>query len=791
MENYPRRRPCALGMSAFGATLLPSTTFPIMRTLFAALFLILTASPLALAQSSVWTDVSETAIRSVNERNIVPEAYRTVRLDRAALATVLADAPLEVRPGDVTGGAALDLPMPDGSTETFRVIESPIMAPGLQARYPQIRTYLGQSIDNPATAIRFSVTPHGFNALVFRPEGSVYVDPYQRGDLDHYIAYNRADHTPDVERVRAAFAAEEVVGISEAEPVDLGAALRTHGDILRTYRLALAATGEYTARVSSIAGVDTTVASGLAAQVIAMNRVNGIYEREVAVRMEIVENNDEIVYTDGNTDPYTNGSGGTLLGQNQANLAAVIGLDNFDIGHVFSTGGGGVAGLGVVCNDSQKARGVTGLPNPNGDPFYVDYVAHEMGHQFRGNHTFNGSAGACTGGNRNAGTAYEPGSGSTIMAYAGICFPQNIQNRSDDYFHVISLLEITSFITNPITGGSCAVETETGNEPPVVTALGGFAIPVETPFVLVGEATDDTPESLTYNWEEYERGNPASAPPGVAGWNEDNPFFRSFPATSQPVRYFPQFSRLLLGLSPVVGERLPLDDQRLRFRLTARDNAPGGGGIDDLEIEVNAYAEAGPFVVTFANENNVVIAAGPNEITWDVAGTDGGEVNTPEVNILYSADGGDSFELLMTTDNDGAETVFIPVGDTDEARIIVQGSDNIFFDVNDEDFEVKGTGVANETQPEIAYALSPVWPNPVGAGTGRATLNLSVAQGQAVRVAVYDVLGREAAVLHDGPLPAAQNRQFVLEASSLAAGVYFVRATGETFSDVREMTVVR
>jgi hypothetical protein len=755
-------------------------------------------APATLAQTaSLWTDVAEPA-RAASERQVVPEAYRTVLLDRAGMAAALAQAPEERAARGTGAGLVLSLPMPDGTFADFRVVASSIMAPGLQARYPQLRTYLGQGITRPSATVRISDTPKGFRALVLQPGGSVYIDPYSTADTEHHIVYNRRDFTVEEARLLEAFA-NEVVEPDEHHADDGDVAERSiveNGEILRTHRLAVATTGEYTI-FHSEDNTNPTVEEGLEAVVVAMNRVNGIYEREIAVRMELVENNDEIIFTDPVTDPYTNNSGGAMLAQNQTTLDNIIGPANYDIGHVFSTGGGGIAGLGVVCVNGSKARGVTGLPAPINDPFYVDYVAHEIGHQYRGNHTFNSLVCA---GNRNASTAYEPGGGTTIMAYAGICGADNLQGptgttqfNSNDYFHNISLTEMVNFITN-LAGGTCGTTEETGNTPPEVSAESGFSIPIETPFVLTGSATDaETPEALTFTWEEMDLG-PASAPPGRPTWNEQPPFFRSFEPTEDSTRTFPLYNRLLGGLNPIIGERLPLDGRTLRFRFTARDNAAGGGGISDIQIVLFTDASAGPFVVTYPDADTLAFATGSElEVTWDVAGTDGGNVNTEFVDILYSDDDGETFLVLLeATENDGAATITLPEAETTEARIMVRAVDNIFFAVNPEPFSVLDIVVSNEAQPGPAtHALGAVYPNPFGLQNARATFNLAVEQTQQVRVAVYDALGREVAVLHEGVLGAGLNRQFALRADDLAAGVYFVRAVGETFADVRPFTVAR
>ncbi|MEP0547807.1 MAG: reprolysin-like metallopeptidase [Rhodothermales bacterium] len=770
-------------------------SFSLSRTFLATVLALLLAASPAFAQDladRLWTDVVSASVTTGAERQIVPNAYRSVRMDGALMASLLAEAPLEAAPFDTRSGVIVPLPTPDGGFASFRVVEAPIMEAGLQARYPELRTYYGRGVEAKGSMVRISATPEGFHAFVLGKGGSMLIDPMQALDTEHYVVYRKRDYVPDQARVLEAFGNEEVIEApGDDEPVDVTTARPENGELLRTYRLAMAATGEYTAFHSARRNRPSNVADGLAAIIIAMNRVNGIYERDLSVRMVLIDETDQVIYTDGTSDPYTNNSGGAMLGENQSNLDAVIGSDNYDVGHVFSTGGGGVAGLGVVCRTGQKGRGVTGLGSPINDIFYVDFVSHEIGHQFRGNHSFNGSSGNCSGGNRNGSTAYEPGSGSTIMAYAGICNPQNLQNTSDDYFHAVSLIEIVNYISVGA-GNDCAEETETENSPPVVMSdVDGLSIPIETPFVLTGSAEDDNndPEDLTYTWEEFDLG-PAGPPAGGTGWNGTPPFFRSFDPVDEPVRYFPALDRLIAGNPPVIGEGLPSSDGRLRFRLTARDNA---GGIGDLQVTLDVVEDAGPFEVTFANEGDLVYGTGSEqEVTWDVAGTDAGDVNTPTVDILFSADGGDTFDIVLAegTDNDGAELVTMPSEVTDEARIMIRAVDNVFFAVNREEFALE-IGVANEARPEATHSLSAVYPNPFGVTSSRATLNLTVEQSQAVRVAVYDALGRQVAVLHDGTLAAGQNRQLSLDAAALAGGTYFVRVVGETFTDVQQMTVVR
>ena len=634
--------------------------------------------------ANLWNEISEVGLNTQGTRYIIPQSYRTLELDLQDLSSALIQVPKESNTKVNNSGFILSLPLPDNNFATFKIVESPIMAEELATKYPEIKTYLGQGIgNNSSSSVRFDITPAGFHAIIFSNEGTVYIDPYSLGETRYYISYFKKDYLPTEEELNFEcnlFGADSEFSQHIRQLVEDNPFVMT-GPELRTYRLACAATGEYTIFHGG------TIPLGLAAVVTAVNRVTGVYENEFAVRLQLIANNDLIIYTDPSTDPYTNNNGGTMLGQNQTNIDAVIGSANYDIGHVFSTGGGGVAYLGVVCQNGNKARGVTGLSQPIGDPFYIDYVAHEMGHQYGGNHSFNGNAGSCSGGNRNASTAYEPGSGSTIMAYAGICSPQNLQNNSDDYFHNINFVEIVNYTTNG-NGNSCPVVTSTGNSQPSVTLpAGGFTIPINTPFMLTGSATDPDNDPLTYCWEEFDLG-PAGHPNTPSG---NAPIFRSFDPVSVPYRYFPKLSNILNN-TQTIGEILPTYTRTLTFRLTARDNRAGGGGVNYSQMQaINVTNTAGPFLVTQPNTNVTWMGNTNYIVTWDVANTSVAPVSVSEVNILLSTDGGNNFTevLASNTANDGSEDIFLPNIPTTQARIKVEAVGNVFFDLSNTNFTIE------------------------------------------------------------------------------------------------------
>jgi hypothetical protein len=644
------------------------------------LLLLAAAAPARAAAESPWRDVDEAALAGQpGERLIVPERYRVLALDSGALRERLSGAPLEFTRPLGEEGALLALPMPDGTLLHVRVEESPIMEPGLARQFPEIKTYRGQGVEDPTATTRLGWTSAGFHAIVLGASGTVYIDPYRRGDTRHYLSYFKRDYrrSPDF---RCLFDA------ADEEPVDVFARIPS-GSTLRSYRLALAANVEYSDFHSTQVPPSKTdvMNNGI---VPTMNRVNGIYEREVAVRMVLVANELNVIFV-VEPDPYTNGNGGTMLTQNQTTMdGPLMGSANYDIGHVFSTGGGGVANLRVVCVNGSKARGVTGRGSPVGDPFDVDYVAHEMGHQFGGNHSFNGNAGSCGGGNRNASTAYEVGSGSTVMAYAGICGAQDLQPNSDDYFHVINLQEVITFTTTQA-GNNCPVATPTGNQPPLVDAGAAFNIPSRTPFALTASGSDPGGDPLTFLWEEFDLG-----PAGDGNTdNGSSPILRSFkaPATGS-TRIFPRLSDILNNVH-TYGEILPTTTRTMQFRVTARDNRAGGGGVDWDSTSVSVSAAAGPFAVTAPNTALTWISGQAQTVTWNVASTSAPPIGTASVDIALSTDGGLTFPVALATGtaNDGTHAITVPALATTTARVRVSAVGNVFFDISDANFTISVT----------------------------------------------------------------------------------------------------
>ena len=558
------------------------------------------------------------------------------------------------REGEMLGFVGeLTLPYPDGSNHAFSIKRNQTLHPDLNAKFQEIMTLDGYALDGSGAFAKWDITPQGFHAMIMIPgKSTVFIDPYLKGNTEYYIVYEKDAFFTDKKKECG------VVSASKGKP---GPTVKlAFGTCeLRTYRLALSATGEYTAFQGG------TVALAQAAQATTMNRVNGVYEKDIAITMVIVPNNNLIVYTSTTTDPFTNGTPGTMITQNQTTCDGQIGSANYDIGHVFGTNSGGLAGLGVVCTGGQKARGVTGSSAPVGDPFDIDYVAHEMGHQFGGNHTQNNNC------NSVAAARREPGSASTIMGYAGICAP-DVQSNSDDYFHGYNLGEISAEILSG--GHTCEVITALNNAAPTITSAGGnISVPISTPFILTGVATDPDGDVLTYLWEQMD--NEATTQPPVATAT-GGPNFRSFDPSTNPSRYFPNLVALAAN-GPFTWEVLPSVARVMDFRLTVKDNHAVGACNAYADVTVTTVAAAGPFVVTYPTNTGITWGSGSTQtVTWSVANTTAAPISCANVKILLSLDGGVTYPIVLAanTPNDGTQAITVPNASTTTARVMVMST---------------------------------------------------------------------------------------------------------------------
>ena len=711
------------------------------------------------AQNALWKKASTTDVKalSIAQRNSTPQEYDLFQLNIPALKNSLANAPERF---STLSNVIIELPTNNGDLQSFRVYEASLFDTELQERHPGIRSYAAQGIDDPTAVARFSVSGIGMNAMISSANYStIYIDPYTT-ENDYYISYN-INELP----VSPGFVCLVEDTIGPELPLEQTGERNANDGKLRTFRLALACTGEYAQFHLNNQGISSTAtdavkkAAVLSAMNVAMTRVNGIYEREVSVTMVIVSNNEDIIYLTAASDPYTNNDGYTMLAQNQNTVDSIIGNANYDIGHVFSTGGGGIAGLRVPCVTGQKARGVTGLPQPIGDNFYIDFVCHEMGHQFGANHTFNNSCGN----NRNNGTAVEPGSGSTIMSYAGICVP-NVQGHSDDYFHSFSVAEIWS---NIIYGNSqCGVQTDTNNSPPVANAGSNYTIPKSTAFVLKGTATDaDGTDGLTHNWEQS---NPQVAPQPPQNTSIVGPLFRSLRPISKSERYMPNISTVLNGETENRWEVVPAVGRVMNFRYTVRDNVAGGGSSDSDNMKVTVDGNSGPFIITSHNSPTTWTTTTTQTVTWDVAGTDVAPVNCSNVDILFSTDNGSNYPITIATNvpNTGSAVINVPNLNTTMGRMMVKGSNNIFFDLNDAKIVVEGT-VGTE---DFAFENFSVYPNP---SNGTFNLKFTPASADNIEVSLYDLRGRLInQSIYDDASTGIFNRQ--LDYNYIDTGMYFL-----------------
>jgi subtilisin-like proprotein convertase family protein len=639
-------------------------------------------------QKQLWSKIDEAKIENIQLKGKINiKKYQIFELGITDLKFNLKSAPRK----DLilkNSNSIIKFPDENGRLVSFKIKESPVMHPSLAKQFPNNKSYIGVGLYDNSLKVRFSVNEQGLHAMIIGKDRKVqYIDPISK-DNEYYKVYARNDLNFENNEFECFSKSYNAIKRS-----NLGVKV-ANDKKLRTYRLALASTGEYSQFHIDKAGMNGGTdmqkkAVVLASMTTAMTRVNALFENDLAIRMELVANNTNVIFLDSKTDPYTNDDIGAMLVQNQTTCDDVIGSTNYDIGHVFGTFGGGIASLAIVCNSSRKARGVTGTPNPSGDNFYFDFVAHEMGHQFGANHTFNGDAASCSGTNRNDDTAVEPGSGSTIMAYAGLCTPQNVQAHSDLYFQVISMDEIWTNITLG-SSSSCGIDTDLIENLNVPTADAGndFTIPISTAYLLKGQGNDADNDPISFSWEQIDNEITAVPPSETA---TAGALYRSVIPSVSSDRSMPDLNTLINGNISSKWEVTPSVSREMNFKLTVRDNNAEAGQIASDDLKVTVTDAAGPFIVTSQNVDNLVWDKNTKEdITWDVAGTTGFGVNTSQVNIFLSTDGGKTFPTVLesNTANDGTQSISVPDISASKCFVKVEAVGNFFYALNQKSFSI-------------------------------------------------------------------------------------------------------
>lgn len=654
-----------------------------MKKLLLFTFSILFSSSFYAQTNASWKSASKRDVTKVNknvERQSFPQEFKLFQTDLQTLRQLLQSSP--DRFVSKKSNTIISLPNVNGEMERYEFYEASNFDADLQAQYPNIRSYVGVGIDDIYAQVRLSIDPDGIQAMVFRAgKRNEFIEQYS-ADGSVYAVYNSSRIKGNLP-FTCSTVDHQIVSDLQLNPN----VLKSNNGVYKTFRLALSCTAEYANYFGATSAFQSSLV--LAAYNATMTRVNGVFEKDLALHLNITANSTNVIYYNASTDPYSDassGTGGTWNGELQSTLTSVLGVSTYDIGHLFgASGGGGNAGcIGCVCSSNgSKGSGYTSPADgiPMGDNFDIDYVAHEMGHQLGGNHTFSH-------GSENNAVNVEPGSGSTIMGYAGITGSTDVQAHSDDYFTYRSILQIQTNLVSK----TCSTNTNITHGTPVVNAGSDWTIPKSTPFILTGSATDSGGNPLTYCWEQND-----DAVSGVGSGNllgatgslvlptkTTGPNFRSRDPETVPYRYMPKLASVLNNTLTSDWESVSSVARTLNFTLTARDNVAGGGQTGTDEMIVTVSATTGPFDVTSQNTDQIVWAQGSTQtITWTVNGTTS-LVGSTNVDILLSTDGGQTFTttLASNTPNDGTENITVPNITSPNCRVMVKPTGNIYYDIN-------------------------------------------------------------------------------------------------------------
>lgn len=643
------------------------------------------------AQESKWTKSSFTeGTQGVSLQNLDADHYSIFNLDIDGIKQQLVGAPLRSESNGLSN-TVVTFPDENGKEHQYVIVEAPVLADDVAIMYPNIKTYLGSRTDNSGTRIRFSVTPLGLNAMISVPgEETAFIQPVTKVSNGQYLVYNRNSKMNSTESFECL---TDDIGTKE-----LANALTSrdaNDQLLRTFRIAISVNGEYTQFWDDgNAGNGNAQADALAQVVSTLNRNNEVFEVDMAITFTLIHgvdyNGNTLIFASPNADPYT----GAFNTQLQTLLTSDVGEANYDIGHLLAYGGnnGNAGCIGCVC-ENGKGSGFsshTFLDNDGGpymsDFFDIDYVPHEIGHQMGGNHTFSNNT-------EGTGVNSEPGSGTTIMGYAGITGPNDVQDHSDPYFHYQTINQILNNVTSGT--NQCATTTGITNNPPVANAGADYAIPNGTAFILKASATDaDGGDTLTYTWEQIDS---AQTTNGQFGPTHTGPVWRSRPPSTSTDRYMPIYSRVLAGQlteeNPVETadnsswETVSTIGRTLNFGLTVRDRSEAGGVGQTPQTDFDTMTVTVEAGVPFTVASPPAWGSGSTQtLSWNVGATNTAPINCQTVNIKFSTDGGLTWPttLATATANDGSESITVPsVADTNNARILVEAADNIFYAVSD------------------------------------------------------------------------------------------------------------
>ena len=677
----------------------------------------------------------------------------------------------------------IKFPNNKGEFSNYRIVENSSLSPELQQKYPSIKSYVGYNVDQPSEIINFSFSPQfGLYGSITNGEKTTLIDPYQKDKLS-YIIYDKNDLVKSKDYNCLLDVTESGLGVDNLKLDRVKSARNQANDgKLLKFRLAVTTTTEYSNYVIQQANVTNGTeaekkAAILAAVNISISRINGILKNDLGVVLELIPTTDQLFFINSDTFEVTDSY--QMIDENVLVTNTIIGATNYDIGHLFfqvntAKNSNGLANTPAVCLDNYKAGGVTGTIIPVGDAFDIDFTAHEIGHQLGAHHTHNNNC------NRTYATSVEPGSGSTIMAYTGIC-PPNVQKNSNDYFHTKSIEEINSTL-NSI---SCGQIISTSNTAPVITVnlKPSYTIPTSTSFALETTATDKENDQITYNWEqmnnEVSETSISSLPPVSS--NLQGPNFRSFPPQKVGIRYFPRLEKILVNqiifeTNPYLSspsqyeqnnwEIIPSVARTMKFAVTVRDNNTQTGQTARQDVNISFVNTGASFSVTSQTMNEFWKQNNPATIKWNVAGTTANGIDTPNVKILLSTNGGLSFDKVLaeSVPNTGSYTFSVPagLGNTSQARIMIKAIDNVFLAVNSANFTIESTlGTIEENQKET-FTISP---NP---SKGIITIDLAESANNA-QLKVVDIVGR---TVYTSKLNASKSQQINL--SHLINGVYII-----------------